>query len=318
MNTDGHGWTRMPSVWAAGREGGGDLCSSVLLGVMPGTWTAVTVIAAPPLAEAIESFLLDHGAPGLETEERGDATRITAHFAESPPLAELERYFDRLAELQPTLPRPRVETGTVTDCGWAENWKAHFPPLAIGDRLFVHPPWIREVPGGRLSIVLDPGMAFGTGHHASTRGCLVLLEAALRARPAARVLDLGTGSGILAIAARKLGAGEIWAIDIDPDACAVAAENAAVNDVRGLHIATDLAAAGGPFDVVLANLFAAQLVAFAPTIAGRLAPGGAAIGAGILAAEADAVAAAWAAAGLVADDEWRDEGWVALAYRKPA
>jgi ribosomal protein L11 methyltransferase len=285
---------------------------------MPGTWTAVIVIAAPPLADAIESFLLDHGAPGLETEERGEATHITAHFTGAPPLAELERYFDRLAELQPAVPRPRVETGTVTDSGWAENWKAHFPPLAIGERLFVHPPWISDVPAGRVSIVLDPGMAFGTGHHASTRGCLVLLEAALRTRPAARVLDLGTGSGILAIAARKLGAGEIWAIDIDPDACAVAAENAAVNGVRGLHIGTELDAARGPFDIVLANLFAAQLVEFAPTIAGHLAPGGAAIGAGILAAEADAVATAWRRAGLVADDAWRDEGWVALAYRKPA
>jgi ribosomal protein L11 methyltransferase len=290
----------------------------VWLAAVTATWTAITVTAAPPLVEAIESFLLDHGAPGLETEERGEATRITAHFAEAPPLAELERYFDRLAELQPALPRPRVETGTVTDSGWAENWKAHFPPLAIGDRLFVHPPWISDVPAGRVSIVLDPGMAFGTGHHASTRGCLVLLEAALRARPAARVLDLGTGSGILAIAAHKLGAGEIWAIDIDPDACAVAAENAAVNDVRGLHIGTELDAARGPFDVVLANLFAAQLVELAPTIAGRLVPGGAAIGAGILAAEADAVAAAWSAAGLIADGAWRDEGWVALAYRKPA
>ncbi len=285
---------------------------------MPGTWTAVTVTAAPPLVEAIESFLIDHGAPGLESEERGDATRITAHFADSPPLAELARYLDGLVEAHPSLPRPGVETATVTDSGWAENWKTHFPPLSIGERLFVRPPWVDEVPGGRVSIVLDPGMAFGTGHHASTRGCLELLEAALVARPGARVLDLGTGSGILAIAARKLGADEIFAIDIDPDACAVAAENAAVNDVHGLHIGIDIDAARGPFDVVLANLFAVQLVEFAPLIAGRLAAGGTAIGAGILAAEADAVATAWRAAGLIAAGEWRDEGWVALAFRKPA
>jgi ribosomal protein L11 methyltransferase len=266
--------------------------------------------------EAIESFLLDCGAPGLETEERGAVTRITAHFDEAPPLAALQRCLDRLAELHPELPRPDVETATVSDSGWAENWKAHFPPLTIGKRLFVHPPWIDQAPSGRHSIVLDPGMAFGTGHHASTRGVLVLLEAALR--PGARVLDLGTGSGILAIAARKLGAGEIWAIDIDPDACTVAAENAAVNDVHDLHIGTDLEAAHGLFDVVLANLFAVQLVEFAPMIAGRLVAGGAAIGAGILTAEADAVAGAWRAAGLVSAGEWRDEGWVALAYRKPA
>jgi ribosomal protein L11 methyltransferase len=170
-----------------------------------------------------------------------------------------------------------------------------------------------------VPIVLDPGMAFGTGHHASTRGCLELLEAALRDRAGARVLDLGTGSGILAIAARKLGAGEVWAVDIDPDACAVAAANAAVNGVRdGVHIDTDLTTVPGVFDVVLANLFAAQLVDFAAAIAARLMPGGAAVGAGILTSEADAVRGAWRAAGLVADGEWSDEGWVALAYRRPA
>lgn len=282
---------------------------------MPGSWTSVTVIAAPPLIEAIEGFLLDLGAPGLETEERGETTRITAHF-EAAPLAALQGYLAELAALHPSLPASRIETGTVTDSGWAENWKAHFPPLLIGDRLFVHPPWIGDVPAGRIGIVLDPGMAFGTGHHASTRGCLVLLEGAMR--PGAQVLDLGTGSGILAIAARKLGAGDIWAIDIDPDACTVAAENATVNDVHGLHIGTDLADARGPFNVILANMFAAQLVELATEIAGRLAAGGIAIGAGILAAEADAVADAWRAAGLVADGDWRDEGWVALAYRKPA
>jgi ribosomal protein L11 methyltransferase len=284
---------------------------------MSATWTAITVITAPALAEAIESALLDLGAPGLESEERGAETRITAHFT-TAPLAELEQYLEHLAASHPTLPRPRVETGTVTDSGWAENWKAHFPPLAIGERLFVHPPWIHDVPAGRVSLVLDPGMAFGTGHHASTRGSLVLLEQALRGRPGARVLDLGTGSGILAIAARRLGAGEVWAIDIDADACAIAAENAAVNDVHDLRIATELDAADGAFEILVANLLAGLLVDLAPTIASRLAPGGIAIGAGILALEGDAVRAAWRAAGLVAVDEWSDEGWVALAYRKPA
>lgn len=281
------------------------------------TWTAVTVFAAPALVEAIESALLDLGAPGLETEERGAETRITAHFSEAP-LDELARYLDQLAARHPALARPRVATETVTDSGWAENWKAHFPPLPIGERLYVHPPWVADVPAGRVPIVLDPGMAFGTGHHASTRGSLVLLERALRDRPTAQVLDLGTGSGILAIAARKLGAGGIWAIDIDADACAVAAENAAVNGVRDLHIGTELAAAPGPFDVIVANLLAGLLVELAAIIAGRLARGGVAIGAGLLASEADAVRDAWRAAGLIAADEWSDEGWTALAYRKPA
>jgi ribosomal protein L11 methyltransferase len=282
------------------------------------TWTAVTVTCAAALGEAVESFLLDQGAPGLQTEDTADGTRITAHFADAAPLAALDAYLDQLAA-QTGARRAQVAVAAVTDDGWAENWKQHFPGLAVGTRLFIHPPWIEAIPDGRLGILLDPGMAFGTGHHASTRGCLELLEPALAARPAARVLDLGCGSGILAIAARKLGARDAAAIDIDPDACAIARENAAVNGVTsGLTVGEDLAAIAGGFEVVLANLFARQLVEFAPLIAARLTSGGIAIGAGILASEADAVRRAWSAAGLIADNEWSDEGWVALAYRRPA
>jgi ribosomal protein L11 methyltransferase len=283
------------------------------------TWTAVTVTCDAALGEAVESFLLDQGAPGLQTEDAPEGMRITAHFAGAAPLAALEAYLDQLSAAHRDAPRPQVAVGEVTDDGWAENWKQHFPGLEVGTRLFIHPPWIEAIPAGRLGILLDPGMAFGTGHHASTRGCLELLEPALAARPAARVLDLGCGSGILAIAARKLGASAAVAIDIDPDACAIARENAAVNGVTaGLTVGEDLDAVPGVFEVVLANLFARQLVEFAPTIAARLTAGGVAIGAGILAAEADAVRAAWSATGLLADAEWSDEGWVALAYRRPA
>ncbi len=282
------------------------------------TWTAVTVLAPNALADPIASFLIDRGAPGVQTEDAGSLTRVVAHFAGEAPLAALDTFLHGLAALHPQLPPATVAVATIDDEAWAENWKAHFPPLTIGTRLYVHPPWIDEVPPGRVAIRLDPGMAFGTGQHASTRGCLELLDAALAARPARRVLDLGTGSGILAIAARRLGVPEVWAVDIDADACAVAGENAALNGVsHGLHIVTALEAVTGTFDLVLANLFAAQLIAFAETLAARLEPGGLVIGAGILDGEADAVRAAWTAAGLVADTTWRADGWTALACRRP-
>jgi len=281
-------------------------------------WTAVTVTVSVALAEAVESFLLDAGAPGLASEDDPAGVRITAHFSAAPPLAALQTYCDGLAALGAASAPVRITTATVTDDGWAENWKTHFPPLAIGRRLFVHPPWIDALPPDRLPILLDPGMAFGTGHHASTRGCLELLEAAMAGRDGCRVLDLGTGSGILAIAAVKLGAAAVWGVDIDPDACAVAAENTAANGVADrVHLGTELAAAPPPFAIVLANLFAAQLVEFAPTIAAHLAPGGIAIGAGLLASEAEAVRRAWQAVGLVPVDAWSGDGWVALAWRRP-
>jgi ribosomal protein L11 methyltransferase len=198
---------------------------------MPTAWTAVTVTAPHELAEPIASFLFDRGAPGLQTEETDGSVRITAHFSAVAPLAALQTFLASLRELFPAAAAPLVDVERIADTGWAQNWKAHFPPLLIGERVFVRPPWIAAAPADRIDIVIDPGMAFGTGHHASTRACLVLLERALRACPKARVLDIGTGSGILAIAAAKLEAGTVWGVDTDPDACAVAAQNAALNGV---------------------------------------------------------------------------------------
>lgn len=284
---------------------------------MPVTWTAVTVTSDPELADAIGSFLIDCGAPGLASEEVGGSTRLTAHFADATAVAKLETYLDTIGSLFPGHPRPRIAVESTTDTDWAENWKQHFPPLTIGSRLYVHPPWDTAIPAGRSAIVLDPGMAFGTGHHASTRGSLVLLERALQERAAARVLDLGTGSGILAIAAVKLGAGRVWAVDIDRDACAVAVENCAANGVAPqVEVSDSLVGVPATVELVLANLFAGQLVGFAPLIAAHLDAGGVAIGAGILAGEADAVQEAWHAAGLHASDRYVEDEWVAIAHRR--
>jgi len=283
------------------------------------TWTALTITAAADLADPLASFLLDRGAPGLQTEDAGGAVRIVAHFAGAAPLAELEVFVDALRDLYPHAPRPLLAVDAVADEAWAENWKQHFPPLSIGERLFVHPPWIADRPPGRIAIALDPGMAFGTGHHPSTRGCLVLLERALAGMRGARVLDLGTGSGLLAIAAAKLGAGEVWAIDTDPEACAVADANAQVNQVGdAIRIAADLAAVPGRFDVIAANLLAGLLVDLAAEIAAHLQPGGLAIGAGLLLAEIPTVRQAWRAAALADDGELDEDGWVALAARNTA
>jgi ribosomal protein L11 methyltransferase len=280
-------------------------------------WTAVTLVVGPEWEDALSAFLVDHGAPGLECTVQGPAVALRAHFSGAPPLREIEAYCAALSEIFPRSPVPQIRVEEVDETAWADNWREHFPPLSIGARLYVHPPWEASVPSGRIGIEIDPGMAFGTGHHASTRGCLVLLEAEMQRRPGARVLDIGTGSGILAIAAIKLGADEVWAVDVDPDACRVAAENLRINDAaERVQIRSALADVPGQFDVVLANLFAGQLVDLAGEIRNRLLLRGLAIGAGILAEEAAAVEIAWRTAGLVENGRHSEEGWIALAFRR--
>jgi ribosomal protein L11 methyltransferase len=277
----------------------------------------VVVTGAADLADSVASFLLDQGAPGLQTEEIGDTVRLTAHFSEPPPAAVVDAFCQTLPEAFPGIAVPQVQYESVADAAWAESWKEHFPPLEVGDRMFVHPPWVSEIPAGRIGVRIDPCMAFGTGQHASTRGCLELLEEAMRSTRVSRVLDIGTGSGILAIAAAKLGAQEICAVDIDVDACRVAAENAAVNEVaEHIRVFDSLDAVKGTFEVVLANMFAPQLVELTHEITERLTPDGWAIGSGILLDEAGSVIDAWSGAGLRLHTRRPEAEWVTLAFRR--
>lgn len=279
---------------------------------MAKTWTAVSVTVSEPLADAVGSFLIDHGAPGLESEDRGGLVRVTAHFSGEPPLAALRTFCDALAA------EAVISVDVVADQAWAESWKDHFPPLAIGSRLFIHPPWVTDIPAGRLGIAIDPGMAFGTGHHPSTRGGLVLLERHLEAKPNGRVLDVGIGSGILAIAAAKLGARGVVGVDVDPEACAIAAENAIANGVAHLEVRQSIDDVREQFDVVVANLLANLLVGLIDPLRARLAPGGVLIGSGMLVAEATEVSEAWRRAGLIDPETHVEDGWATLACTNPA
>ena len=208
----------------------------------------------------------------------------------------------------------------LADHNWAEAWREHFRPLLVGRRLLVAPPW--DVPGTseRIVLVIEPGRAFGTGHHGSTAGCLTLLERVLeRERPSAAI-DLGTGSGILAIAAARLGVPAVLAIDDDPDAVAVAAANARVNDVSArVECRREDAAAldATPAPLVLANLLSAAHARLAPRYRRLLTPGGTLVLGGILDAEAGAVDERLRAEGLTATDDVSIEGWTSLGFRAP-
>jgi ribosomal protein L11 methyltransferase len=208
---------------------------------------------------------------------------------------------------------PAIECRTaVADTDWVRATQSQFPPTRISDRLWIVPTW-HEPPDPEAVVVrLDPGVAFGTGTHPTTRLCLRWLDATLH--PGASVLDYGCGSGILAIAAAKLGASRVVGCDIDPQALQAARANSEANSVGADYTQPDSLRAG-TWDVVLANILSNPLMLLAPALLARVAPGGALVLSGILERQADDVIEAYRAVDAsVPLSVWAaDEGWVCLA-----
>ena len=186
---------------------------------------------AAETSEAVTNRLWELGAVGVVEEDAAGAATLRAFF---PPgtdaaarAATLREYLGELVALAVPGAQARVEVAPLPDEPWADAWRAHFRPVPVGRRLLVCPPW--ELPSRseeRTVIVIEPGRAFGTGGHGSTRSCLGLLERVLASGRVARAVDVGCGSGILAIAAAALGVPRVEAIDLDPDAVAATDENA--------------------------------------------------------------------------------------------
>jgi ribosomal protein L11 methyltransferase len=218
---------------------------------------------------------------------------------------------------------PDIQRSLVPVAGWLARTQAAFPEQLIGRRFAVRGTHIVAPPiPGRIVLTLDAGLAFGTGEHNSTRGCLVALESVARRERPRRILDLGTGSGILAIAAAKLWRRPVLASDIDPRAARVAGANAALNGVAGLVSAiradgwTDpRITRGAPYDLVFANILARPLCAMAHELGAHLAPGGVAILAGLLTTQERWVISAHRRAGLVLERYFVDGAWSILVLR---
>lgn len=253
-------------------------------------WRALTLEADAEAAEALGDALLGAGAVVVTIlEPQSPVCAVCALLPmQADPSAVLR---EAMAELGlGTAPPFTVEL--VEDEDWVRRTQAQFKPLVFGDRLWVGPGWHEPPAGSPAAIVrIDPGMAFGTGSHPSTRLMLEYLAGALRGGE--RVLDYGCGSGILAVAAAKLGASAVDAVDIDPQSVTTTLENAARN---GVEVRTTLPEqlVPGVYDVVVANILAQPLILLAPLLAARLAPGGRLALAGLLDSQADEVMAAYA------------------------
>jgi ribosomal protein L11 methyltransferase len=302
----------------------------------PGAWLELTVAADIEAVEAV-SEILSRVAPGGTSVEpafelvdeglgaRVDPTRpslVRAYVpARDPEVAEraAAEAGEALGHLQAFGLRPigALTTRIVHEADWAEAWKAHFPVLRVGRRIVIKPTWREHAPAeDDVVLDLDPGMAFGTGLHPTTRLCLIALEwiADQGRLQGARVLDVGCGSGILSIAAAKLGAQSVYSVDIDPIAIEATTINAARNGLSEV-IRTrvgSLPTESVPFDVVAANLIASVLIDLAPELAAEMRRDGTLVASGIFVDRERDVREAFAGVRLDVGNGWDEGDWVAL------
>ena len=284
-------------------------------------WKALRLDVPAALAEAVANFLIEAGSPGVITGVDDPAVAppaagrslLEAHVraADEPRVAAaLARYLESLGVLSPEAASTRFEVADVGEVDWEATFRHHHRPLDVGRRLRVAPPW--DVPvrdDGRVVLVIEPGMAFGTGQHATTRTCLEAIEAEVAAGGVRAALDVGTGSGLLAAALVRLGVPRVVALDVDPAVLPLARANLARNAAGGaLVLAGRVAGLRATFDLVVANLLADALVLDAAPLAAALAPRGRLVVSGLLVDQVPAVLAAYPAFRVAAErgeDAWR-------------
>ncbi|MCW5876196.1 MAG: 50S ribosomal protein L11 methyltransferase [Anaerolineales bacterium] len=299
----------------------------------PKAWLRISLEVDPELAEAVSEVLARHLPGGVaiestavtaDAEDEGHPVgplRVLGYIPHDDQLEEtrsqIEQGLRYLALIQP-LPQPSYET--IQEQNWMEAWKQHYRPFTVGERLIILPAWAEDDPGGRLPVRIEPGMAFGTGVHPTTRLSLELLEASLQ--PGDRLIDIGCGSAILAVAGARLGAAQALAVDIDAEALDNARHNAALNQVDieiGVGSVKEVLAGNYGLqqaEVVVANILAPVLVRLLNEgLADLLKPDGRLLLSGILAEQEAELRAALDAHSLRITAERRQGDWLGLAVK---
>lgn len=300
-------------------------------------WLQLKAHIDPSLAEQLETLLLDEGACAITLEDGEDNPVFEPERGTTPLWAEtvltglyddLEGIDDMLARVQrqwaietPDTPCPDISYDILQDQDWTRSWMDDFAPIRMGERLWIVPSWHQPPEPDAVNLALDPGLAFGTGTHPTTALCLEWLDhlAVNDVIQGRDLMDIGCGSGILAIAGLKLGAAHACGTDIDPQALQASRDNAERNqiDADDFELHYPEAAPQRTYDIVVANILAGPLVELAPMIAGHVAPGSHCALSGILAHQANDVLDAYAAQGLIMDPVTEREGWVRLTGKRP-
>ena len=282
-------------------------------------YVSLTVEVPTRDAEALQDALHELNATGLEVRDgsalpmpgqrqpKKGAALVVAYFASRPQGAKAWKAVQR------DFSKAKGELEKVEDRDWSTEWRSRIRPVQVG-RLWVGPPWEKaKAPKGKTHLIIEPKMAFGTGDHPTTSLCLAAVDEFMKANPKASVLDVGTGSGVLAFAAKKLGAGKVVGTDNDPLSIELAEENAQVNRIEGVALSTrTLDQVKGTFDLVLANILANTLVMLAPLIAPKVKKH--LVLAGVLVPQREEVEAAFVAQGLKRAGHVIQGEWIRLDF----
>lgn len=236
---------------------------------IPKEWLLAEALVCGELVDPVSGFMHEMGSQGVTINDEETLALVTAYFSTDLPEKDREdliAYIDRLSDNFPEFPRPILTFRTILSENWAVAWKDNFRIMEVGTKVVVTPPWLSPDSTKRHVIVIEPAEAFGTGSHETTQGCLELLEECLDEQKSealsTNVLDVGCGSGILAIASVKLGSDSVTAIDNDPVAIASAIDNASLNQVmeRIIFECRGIETASGKYNIVIANLDAMTLI----------------------------------------------------------
>ena len=292
-------------------------------------WTEFSVIVSQTVADLVSDKLIEYGSQGTVFEdvpESAGLCKVIAYYPETIDVDEIRRqlrqYFDELQQLGERIEVSEIHAGTITNPDWASSWKEFFKPSRVGKRVVIKPSWeIFDAQASDIVIELDPGMAFGTGLHASTRLAIALLEQYMRADSS--VLDVGVGSGILSLVAARLGAEYVLGVDVDAEAVEIARENVRKNcqlcagspSLRNcieLNVGSlDTLDISRQFECILMNIRPNIIVSLLPYAATFLQTGGALIVSGILEEEGPDLLHELRAFNFMSHQQLTEDGWVA-------